>query len=112
MADENDIVLIYFEDQPLSFARIEAISPDHKKDWYHVKLLVLQVPLQTVTWILKEDYINGASFTMQGKKMRLEQVVCPEDHQDTNTYEKPEEKLEKKSDARVISLTDLKKTGK
>jgi hypothetical protein len=109
MAKENDIVLIYFEGQPLSFARIEAISPDHKKDWYHVKLLVLQVPLQTVTWILKDAYINGAPFTMQGKNMRLEQVVCPEDQQDTDDHQKPEKKLKKESDAKVISLADLKK---
>jgi hypothetical protein len=109
MAKENDLVLIYFEDQPLSFARIEVISPNHKKDWYHVKLLVLQVPLQTVTWILKEPYIKGAPFTMQGKKMRLEKVVCPEDQEDTDTLEKPEEKLKKASDAKVISLADLKK---
>ena len=32
MAKENDVVLIYLEDQPISFARIESISPDVKKD--------------------------------------------------------------------------------
>lgn len=78
MAAENDIVLIYFEDQPLSFARIEQILPDNKPDWYHVKLLMLQVPLQVVTWILRDRYISGDEFTMNGKRMRLEQVVCPE----------------------------------
>ena len=54
MTQENDLVLVYFEDQPLFYARIEDISPDVKKDWYHVKLLVLQVPLQVVTWILRD----------------------------------------------------------
>ena len=39
MAKENDVVLIYLEDQPIVFARIEEIFPDIKKDWYHVKLL-------------------------------------------------------------------------
>ncbi len=78
MATENDIVLIHFEDQPLSFARIEAILPDDKPDWYHVKLLMLQVPLQVVTWILRDRYIMGDEFTMNGKRMRLERVVCPE----------------------------------
>jgi hypothetical protein len=42
MGKEQDIVLIYFEDQPVTFARIEKISQDIKKDWYHVKLLMLQ----------------------------------------------------------------------
>ena len=56
MTVENDIVLIYFEDKPLTFARIESILPDSKKDWYHVKLLLLQIPVQVVTWILKDVY--------------------------------------------------------
>lgn len=78
MATENDIVLIHFEDQPLGFARIEEILPDNKPDWYHVKLLMLQIPLQVVTWILRDRYIMGDEFTMNGKRMRLELVVCPE----------------------------------
>ena len=78
MAKENDIVLIHFEDQPLGFARVEQILPDNKPDWYHVKLLMLQVPLQVVTWILRDRYIMGDEFTMNGKRMRLERVVCPE----------------------------------
>lgn len=78
MTTENDIVLIYYEDKPLGFARIEQILPDNKPDWYHVKLLMLQVPLQVVTWILRDRYINGDEFTMNGKSMRLERVVSPE----------------------------------
>jgi hypothetical protein len=77
MAAENDIVLIHFENKPLFFARIEEILPDKKKDWFHVRLLILQLPLQTVTWILKDVYINGQEFTMDGKKMKLEKVVAP-----------------------------------
>ncbi|MEJ2657962.1 MAG: hypothetical protein P8012_12335, partial [Desulfobacterales bacterium] len=79
MTTENDVVLVYFEDQPVSFARIEDISPDIKKDWYRVKLLLLQVPLQVVTWILRDIYINGEEFTMEGKRIRLEKVVCPKE---------------------------------
>lgn len=79
MTSEKDIVLIYFEDTPMGFARVETITPDWKKNWYHVKLLMLQVPLQVVTWILKDVYIDGTEFTMNGKRMRLEKVVCPED---------------------------------
>lgn len=77
MAEINDIVIIYLEDAPLSFARIENIVPDHKKDWYQIRLLMLQIPLQVVTWILKADYINGAVFSMNGKSMRLEKVESP-----------------------------------
>ena len=70
----NDVVLIYLEDSPVSFARVESILPDAKKGWYHIKLLMLAIPLQVVTWILKQEYMNGAEFNMNGKKMRLETV--------------------------------------
>jgi hypothetical protein len=33
MASEQDIVLIYMEDKPLVFARIEDIQADHKPGW-------------------------------------------------------------------------------
>ena len=79
MAQENDIVLIHFEDQPLVFARVEAIWPDVKKNWYHVKLLLLQLPIKVVIWTLRDVYINGTEFTMGGKKMRLERIECPPD---------------------------------
>ncbi len=79
MTKENDIVLIYVENTPVSFARVESIICDSKKDWYHIKLLFLQIPLQVVTWILKDTYINGEEFSMGGKKMRLELVKSPEE---------------------------------
>lgn len=82
MAAENDIVLIYHEDQPVVFARVEDIAPDVKKDWFQIKLMLLQVPVQTVTWILRDTYINGAEFTMGGNRMRLEKVEPPEETQE------------------------------
>lgn len=74
------MILIYYQDQPALYARIEGIEPDIKKDWYHVTLLMLTIPTQTVTWILREAYIDGAPFTMGGRPMRLEGVerVVPE----------------------------------
>ena len=63
---EGDIVLVYYQDQPTMYARIETIEPDIKKDWYHVTLLLLTIPAQTITWILREEYINGSPFTMGG----------------------------------------------
>lgn len=77
MATINDVILIYLEDAPLSFARVESILPDPKKGWFQIKLLMLQVPLQTVTWILKDAYINGEEFQMNGKRMRLETIHPP-----------------------------------
>jgi len=106
MAKENDVVLIYYENQPLAFARIEDISPDVKKDWYHVKLLLLQVPLQVITWILRDSYVNGAEFTMGGKRMRLEKVVCPKEPE---ISEEKDQKGIKTDNKKIISIADLKK---
>jgi hypothetical protein len=109
MAKENDVVLVYFEDKPLIFARIEKILPDAKPDWYHVKLLILQTPLYSVTWILKDTYIDGEEFTMGGKKVRMEIVVCPEESVKP-TFQKKKQGMPKGSaGAKIISLADLKK---
>jgi hypothetical protein len=112
MAKENDIVLIYLEDKPLAFARIEDILADSKPDWYHVKLLILQIPVQVVTWILKDIYINGSEFTMNGKKMRLEEVIVPKEPLKPENTEMPADKKIKYGNnvgAKVISIKDLKK---
>jgi hypothetical protein len=112
MAAENDIVLIHFEDQPLSYARIESILPDNKPDWYHVKLLMLQVPVQVVTWILRDRYIMGDEFTMNGNRMRLEKIICPDTEQEADdSSEEPSDNAPNPSgsSATVISLKDKRK---
>jgi len=113
MAKENDIILIYFENQPFSFARIEDISADVKKNWYHVKLLLLKLPLETVSWILKDVYINGDEFTMGGKRMRFEKVVVPVEDassEEENIRKTKDQKtsMEKKDSGKVVSLSDRK----
>ena len=112
MAVENDLVLIYLEDKPVTFARIESILPDSKRDWYHVKLLLLQVPLQVVTWILKDVYINGTEFTMNGKRMRLKKVVSPVEKETSKKMQNDQTKnisTRNEKSAKVISLEDLKR---
>ena len=114
MTVENDLILIYMEDEPLSFARIEDILADSKPDWYHVKLLLLQIPPQIVTWILRDVYINGVEFTMQGKRMRLEKVVAPPEPPALEQKEEKKDaaaakKNKDKGRPKVISLSDLKK---
>ncbi|OQY00621.1 MAG: hypothetical protein B6I26_07310 [Desulfobacteraceae bacterium 4572_130] len=121
MAVKNDIILIYRKDSPMCFARIENIKPDAKKDWYHVKILMLQIPLQVVTWILKDIYINGEEFFMDNKKMQIKIIQCPKDKNidfDNLSIDKTKEKnLKKKSkkeekqkNAEIISFADIKKT--
>jgi hypothetical protein len=112
MTQNNDLVLIYYEDKPLTYARVEEILANSKAHWYQVKLLMLQVPLQMVTWILRDVYIDGAEFTMNGKRMRIEKVIVPQEPQG----EEPQEEQEKADtpakatgNPKVISLADLKK---
>lgn len=109
MAVENDLVIIYYEDNPLTFARIESILPDAKKNWYHVTLLLLQVPLQTVTWILRDIYINGQEFTMNDKKMRLEKVIPPDTDVKQQSTEKIPSAPKQTGSANIISLNNRKK---
>ena len=120
MADIHDIVLIYLEDSPVSFARVESIMPDAKKGWYNIKLLMLQIPLQVVNWILKGEYISGDEFQMNGKKMRMEKVECPVEEISFEKKGRPSLKRSKDSqrnaketdeqgDAKIISLTEFKK---
>lgn len=71
---EGDIVLIYYQDKPSVYARIEAIEPDVKKDWFQVTLLMLTMPPQSTTWILREEYINGTPYTMGGQPLKIEKV--------------------------------------
>ena len=109
MAVENDIVLIHFEDKPLLFARIERIAPDHKPNWYHVSLLLLQIPPQLVTWILRDVYIDGDEFTMNGQRIRFEKVTSPVEAL-THADEEPDgEARPARPEGKIISFTDLKK---
>jgi hypothetical protein len=119
MTTVGDLVLIYFEDKPMSFARVEDIQPDSKPGWFHIKLLMLQVPLQVVSWILRDVYIEGDEFTMNGNRMRLEKVVSPEelgleevppleDDGDAAAVPAPTP-APKSGSAKVISLTERKR---
>ena len=116
MAAVNDVILIYLEDAPVSFARIESILPDAKKDWFHIKLLMLQIPLQVVTWILKDEYINGLQFHMNGKSMKIKKVETPVEALPLSSSGKPHDKTVPKNivsknekQAKIISFSDLKK---
>ena len=71
---EGDLILVYYQGNPALYARIEAIEPDAKRDWYQVTLMLLTVPSQVVTWILREEYISGTPFTMGGNSVILEPV--------------------------------------
>ena len=100
----GDVVLIHYQDKPALYARIEAIEPDIKKDWYQVTFLLLTIPSQTVTWILRGEYINGAPFTMGGNSMLIKEVKPEPSLIKTEEVNKFTDKKGKGSPAKVIPL--------
>lgn len=113
MVTIGDVVLIYFRETPTFFARVESIQPDIKKDWFGVELLVLAIPLKTVTWILREEYINGAPFTMDGNPVRIEPVppLTPEADAEAPT-EGTAKKGSAKAGGKVIPFAKPKREDK
>jgi hypothetical protein len=88
MATINDLVLVHMDRKPAFYARLNDISPDVKRGWYQVELLVLALPTQTVVWILEEAQINGEEFTMGGRPVRLE-IIPPKPQPEPETGPSP-----------------------
>ena len=70
----GDLVLIHHRGEPMVYARIEEITADVKPGWWEVRLILLQVPSKEVTWILRDEYIDGGEFTMGGEPVILKPV--------------------------------------
>ena len=109
MTQEGDLVLVHVEGKPAFFARVENMTPDVKAGWYQVRFLILQIPLVQVTWILRREYVDGATFTMGGRKVILERVVAPAPQPPQDVGPKPDKPAEKRPPAggekgKVISL--------
>jgi hypothetical protein len=100
----GDLVLIYVEGKPAAYARVEDMEPDIKPGWLRVKLLVLTVPIQLVTWILQPEQVDGTPFTMGGTPMRLERVRVPPPEEG-----EPPEEIPKEQRGKVISLMERRK---
>jgi hypothetical protein len=112
MAMMGDLVLVHHDNKPAFFARMEDINPDHKPGWYQVRLLVLTAPLEEITWILRDAYINGTEFTMGGHPVRLEHIPYPrsggEGAGEKGGVPLPKEQGDS-SKARVVSLFDRRR---
>jgi len=107
--DIGDLVLVHVNRNPAFFARLESVQPDVKPGWYQAKLLVLQVPIRSVVWILRDAYIQGEEFSMGGAPVRLEKVVAPPDESEPEPEAPPPDGGEGKPRARIISLNERRK---
>ncbi|MDY6954961.1 MAG: hypothetical protein SWE60_25955 [Thermodesulfobacteriota bacterium] len=110
MVTIGDLVLVCQEEKPAFFARVEDISADVKPHWYQVTLLVLQVPVMETVWILRESYINGESFTMNGTRVRMEKVHGPSEVERQSSRSGRRSGQDNLSEQeKVISIFDRKK---
>ncbi len=99
----GEVVLVYLQNQPAFYARIEALEPDRKKGWWQLSFLILSIPPQLTTWILDDDQVRGSDFTIQGNPIRLERVKAPPPHETEEAA--PENKERQSSEGgRVISM--------
>ena len=94
----NDLVLVHLDRQPAFYARINEITPDVKRGWHQVELLILTLPPQNVVWILDQHHLQGEEFTMGGRPVQLA-LVPPKPIPAPEQDESP-----RKSEAKVIKL--------
>ena len=111
MATINDLVLVYVDNKPGFYARIDGIAPDVKPGWWQVRLLVLSFPLQVFTWILDSSQIDGAPFTMGGTPIKIDRVISPPNPRDgeEGSSADREDRKDKKGGAKVVSLLERQK---
>jgi hypothetical protein len=103
MTDIGDVILVYIEDKPAFFGRIEDVIPDDKPGWVRLKFLILQVPPTLGEWILRPEYVQGNEFSMGGRKIKIEKVVAP------LAIEEPEPDPESTGSKKVIPLRKQRK---
>jgi hypothetical protein len=109
MATIGDVVIVYCEEEPAFLARIEDVSADRRKDWYQVQFLVLEIPLSEILWILRAEYLDGETFTMNGRDMRIEVIEGPEAVRQQEQPDPSKRSLRLSAGEKVISLFDRKR---
>lgn len=98
----GDVVAIYIDNKPSVYARIEGIEHDIKPRWYQVRLLFLGFPPQEMTWILKEEYLEGSLFTMKDIPMQIIPIEKP------GSYKARTKKRTDNQSAEVISIDQMR----
>jgi hypothetical protein len=104
VTDIGDVILVYLEDQPAFFGRIEDVIPDIKPGWVRLKFLILQIPPTLGEWILRPDYVQGDEFSMGGRKVKIEKVIAPVEVQE------PDPDSESSGSRKVIPLRKERKS--
>ena len=104
MSLPGEVVAIFVDNKPYLYAKIEDIEPDIKPKWFRVTLLMLSFPPVEVTWILKEEYINGAEFTMDGVPVKISSLQSTKRNKD----KKDAGRVHSSDRKKVLSLQELR----
>jgi len=68
----GEVVAISIDGKPSVYGRIEGYEADRRPRWYQVEILLLTFPPQSLTWILREEQIDGEEFTMDGVPVKIQ----------------------------------------
>lgn len=105
----GDIALIEHNGQPVGYCRVEDIIADVKPGWWQITLMLLELPVRKITWILKDEYIDGQEFTMGGEPVRLQRLPDPAPLPPPEALTPPESG-DTPGKGKVVSLFDHKKS--
>ncbi len=87
LTQPRDVVLVHVDDKPSFYARVEEILLDRKRGWRQLRIQVLTLPPQELTWILEPNQIDGDTFTMGGTPVRIQRLPDPQPSVDPETGE-------------------------
>jgi len=85
LTQPRDVVLVHVDEKPSFYARVEEILLDRKPGWLNVRLQVLTLPPQELTWILEPGQLDGEPFTMGGTPVRVARLADPQPTVDPQT---------------------------
>ncbi len=103
----GEVILVYIDNEPGFFARVEEVKPDQKKGWWQISFLILAIPLKKMTWKLDDEQMRGQEFTMNSVPMQIKRVEAPEEEYFKTSKEGEEKKKPgKDKGGNVISMFD------
>jgi hypothetical protein len=74
MVDKSEVVLIHLNGDPAYFARVDSIEADLNDGWWKLEFLLLTMPVERITWVIREEHMAGAQFMIGDTLIRIEQV--------------------------------------
>jgi hypothetical protein len=103
----GEVILVYIDNEPAFFARVEKIAPDQKKNWWQMTFLMLSIPLKTMTWILDDEQMRGQAFTMNSVPMQIKKVEAPDSEHFRDPKKRVAEESQPKGDGgNIVSMFD------